>query len=125
MVSITQGRLEAFATNALGSGTVSLWGSSPTEKGVLALQTNLTIGALNWGTNGVIALTPGAMTLNIIGLFENAGGGGVFDFGSFSATGTNTIVSFGTNSGFTTNSFSVLGSSQWGFGLSSNSLSVF
>ncbi|MCE9542877.1 MAG: autotransporter domain-containing protein, partial [Verrucomicrobia bacterium] len=123
--SITQGRLEAFATNAIGSGTVTLSGSSSSAQGVLALQTNLTIGALNWGTNGVIALTPGAMTLNILGLLENAAGGGVFDFGSFSTSGTNTILTFATSTNFTTSSFSVLGSSQWGFGLSSTSLSAF
>ncbi|MCX6960760.1 MAG: autotransporter domain-containing protein, partial [Verrucomicrobia bacterium] len=124
-VSIANGTLQTFTTNSLGGGSVAISGSSSSAQGVLALQTNLTIGALNWGTNGVIALTPGAMTLNIIGLFENAGGGGVFDFGSFSATGTNTIVSFASSTNFTTNSFSVRGGGQWGFDLTSTSLRAF
>jgi len=71
-----------------------------------------------------MSFTPGSQTLAISGAFTNAGGG-VFDLGGYTNSGTNTLITFGTNAGFTTSDFSVLGSTNWSFFLTGNSLSAW
>ena len=121
--AINQGTLQAVSTNALGSSAVTLGGGSGATA-TLALSTNLTISSLIWSTNSVMSFTPGAQTLAISGAFTNSGGG-VFDFGGYTNAGTNTLITFGTQTGFTTSDFSVLGSTNWSFLLSANSLSAW
>jgi T5SS/PEP-CTERM-associated repeat protein/autotransporter-associated beta strand protein len=119
---ITSGVLQASSTNALGGSDVTLGGGSSTA--TLSLSTNLTIASLIWSSNSVMSFTPGAQHLVIDGAFTSSGGG-VFDFASYTNSATNTLVTFGTNSGFSISSFSVLGSTNWHFLLTSNSLSAF
>jgi T5SS/PEP-CTERM-associated repeat protein len=120
---ISAGTLQTASTNALGSSDVILGGDSSTA--TLSLATNLTIHTLPgphydlvWGSNGVIAMTPGAQALSLNGM-TNAGGG-EFDFGNFSGSGTNVLINFNFQDGFTTNSFSALGGASWGFEFLSN-----
>ena len=115
---IESGALRAASTNALGGSDVTLGGG--TNLATLALATNLMITTipsrhydLVWGSNGVLAMTPGSQALSLSGM-TNAGGG-LFDFGGFSTSGTNVVINFNFQDGFTTNSFSVLGSTNWGF----------
>jgi T5SS/PEP-CTERM-associated repeat protein/autotransporter-associated beta strand protein len=116
---ITRGTLVAASTNALGGSDITLGGTADTA--TLALAINLTISTtpiphydLIWGSNGVISLTPGAQALSLSGGMTNAGGG-LFDFGGYSTTGTNAVINFNFQDGFTASSFSVLGSMNWGF----------
>jgi autotransporter-associated beta strand protein len=120
---LTAGNITVASTNALGVGSVSL------QEGRLNLLTNLSIASLDWRTNAILSLTPGLQELNINGLFTNSIGstdGFTFDFGGISASGTNTVIRFGSIwSGFTTNSFSVLGNANWGFALNTDRLVAF
>jgi T5SS/PEP-CTERM-associated repeat protein len=120
---IQRGTLQTASTNALGSSDVTLGGDS--SRATLSLATNLTIHMLPgphydlvWGSNGVIAMTPGAQALSLNGM-TNAGGG-EFDFGNFSGSGTNVLINFNFQDGFTTNSFSALDGASWGFEFLSN-----
>jgi T5SS/PEP-CTERM-associated repeat protein len=120
---IQSGTLQTASTNALGSSDVTLGGDS--SRATLSLATNLTIHTLPgphydlvWGSNGVIAMTPGAQALSLNGM-TNAGGG-EFDFGNFSGSGTNVLINFNFQDGFTTNSFSALDGASWGFEFLSN-----
>ena len=121
---ISGGTLQAASTNAFGTSAVTL-----TDRGILSLSTNLTIASLIWSSSkSVISLTPGAQQLTIDGALTS-GGGGVFDFGGYTNSGTNTIITFGTNSGFNVDDFSVVGSKSdlrnWSFLLTGNSLSAW
>ena len=121
---ISAGTLQAASTNAFGTSAVTLTG-----RGILSLSTNLTIASLIWSSSkSVISLTPGAQQLTIDGAFTG-GGGGVFDFGGYTNSGTNTIITFGTNSGFNVDDFSVVDRKsnlwKWSFLLTGNSLSAW
>jgi T5SS/PEP-CTERM-associated repeat protein len=111
-IIVHAGNLRVGVTNGLGASTVTLGGGSGAPA-TLAISTNLTISSLIWSSNSIMSFTPGSQTLAISGALTNAGGG-VFDFGGYTNTGTNTLITFGTNAGgsFTTNSFSVLGSTD-------------
>ena len=120
------GTLVAASTNALGNGAVTLGGGVQTA--TLNLATNLTISSMIWTTNSILELIPGVASLNITGVFSNtlvSAGSNVFNFGGFVGTGTNVLINFASGSGFTTNSFSVLGNTNWNFILTGTNLSAF
>ena len=120
--AISTGTLQVASTNALGASAVTLGGAAST--GTLSLATNLTIASLNWASNGVVALTPGSQILSISAQMSNSGGG-LFNFGNTPlSNATNLIISFGGQSGFTSNSFGVIGVQGYSFLLTSNSLST-
>jgi T5SS/PEP-CTERM-associated repeat protein len=121
--TILAGTLRAGSTSAVGTSSLYLGNSNST--GTLALGTNLTIASLDWQTNGVISLNPGSQVLSISGSMTNSGGGGTFDFGGSTTTSTNAVLNFNSQSGFTTNSFSVLGSSDWSFSFVDNFISDY
>jgi T5SS/PEP-CTERM-associated repeat protein len=121
--TILAGTLRAGSTNALGRSSLYLGNSNST--GTLALGTNLTIASLDWHTNGIISLNPGSQALSISGSMTNSGGGGTFNFGGSTNTSTNTVLNFNSQSGFTTNSFSVLGSTDWSFSFVDNFISGY
>jgi T5SS/PEP-CTERM-associated repeat protein/autotransporter-associated beta strand protein len=116
---ISAGTMQAGSTSAFGNSAVTL-----TNTGTLALSTNLTISSLIWSSNSVMSLTPGAQELSIDGAFTS-GGGGVFDFGGFTNNLTNTLITFGTNSGFNVSNFSARDNANWNFILNGNSLQAW
>ena len=127
---IAKGTLVAASTNALGGSDITLGGG--TNRAVLQLATNLFLTSaptphndLIWGSNGVIALTPGSQTLNLTHNMTNAGGG-TFSFLNVSLNNsTNVLINFGGQSGFTTNSFSVQGIQGYSFALTSTNVSAY
>jgi len=123
---IAGGTLVAVSTNALGTGSVTLGGGI---SATLNLTTNVTVGSFTWDSNGVIAMTPGQQHLFINAAFINGLGTNsvdAFNFGGVTLMNTNpvTLITFGTNSGFNTNDFSVVGSTNWDFVLTSSNLEV-
>jgi len=124
--AITAGTLVAANSTALGASAVTL-GNGPSSA-TLALAnniTNLTISSLNWGANGTLSLTPGVQQLSITGALTNSGGGAFNFVNALINNATNTLLSFGSQSGFTTNSFSVVGLQGYSFALTSNTLSAY
>ena len=108
-LNLVQGTLNIGSTNSLGTAAISLGGGSGATFNLL---TNLTITSLNWSANSVISLTPGSRHMTVTGLLENSGGG-VFSFNNHILdNATLVLISFGTQSGFTPGSFSVLGGIQ-------------
>ena len=123
--TIRSGQIVAASTNALGTGPLSLGGTSNTA--TLSLGTNLTISRLNWESNGVVALTPGSQTLAVTGLMSNvASGGGALSFANATLNNTtNMLISFGSQSGFTTSNFSVVGVTGYSFLLTTTNVSSY
>ena len=126
---IQEGTVVAASTNAFGTSTINL-GNSPDP--TLKLATNLTVSTVNWGSNGVITMTPGSQLLTITNGFynqlgSNPVGAGIFDFGGATASNSNpiTLISFNQQFGFNSTYFSVLGSTNWGFVLTANTLQTF
>ena len=126
---IRAGTVVAASTNAFGTSTVNL-GNSPDP--TLKLAANLTVSTFNWGSNGVIAMTPGSQLLTITNGFynqlgSNSVGAGIFDFGGATAANSNpiTLIAFDHQYGFSSNCFSVAGSTNWGFILTANTLQTF
>ncbi len=120
--TILNGTLMAGSSNAFGRSAVSLGGSSTT--GTLAMTStlhNFTIGSLNWSSNGIIALTTGSQTLNITDSMSNSGGGGTFVLNGINNQ-TNTLITFGSETNFTTNDFRLLGITGYSFILNSNNV---
>ena len=120
-IIVDSGALTTAVTNAIGSSSVTLGGG--TNSATLSLARNLSITSMVWSSNGVIAMTPGANQLTISGAFTNLGGtNDVFNFHGYSQGGTNTLITFAQQTGFTINDFRVLGGADWAFELTSNSL---
>ena len=127
---IDAGTVVAASTNALGTGYLQIGGTS--DKATIILATNLTVGDFIWGSNGVLALTAGSQTLTVGAMTNLAGtiGGNAFDFqGGASSTilnnNTNILINFTTLSGFTTNSFSVLGMTGYSFSTIGSQVSAY
>ena len=123
--TISAGTLQAGSSNALGTSAVNLGGGS--QSATLALGTNLSIASLNWQSNGVVALTPGSQILSVTGVMTNAGGGGLNFVNPTLNNATNVLLNFGSQSGFTTDSFSVVGGGVQGYSflLTSSNLSAY
>jgi uncharacterized protein YhjY with autotransporter beta-barrel domain len=95
---------------------------------VLSLATNLGgVTDFYWASNGIVALTAGSQTLTVTGVMSNvASAGGTFEFLNETLNNsTNVLISFGSQSGFTTNSFSVEGISGYSFALTSSNVSAY
>jgi fibronectin-binding autotransporter adhesin len=124
-IFINSGRVQVSVTNGLGSSTVTLGGTGSTA--TLSLASNLTVSRLNWGSNGVVVLTPGSQILNVSGVMSNvASGGGAFSFANATLNNaTNVLISFISQSGFTPNSFSVVGVTGYSFLLTATNVSSF
>ena len=123
---IDAGTLVAASTNALGSGSLGIGGYA--DRAVIQLQNNLTVGDFIWGSNGIVALTAGSQTLTVDAMTNAVGtnGGNVFSiFNPSMSNGTNTLISFTSQSGFTTNSFGVEGISGYSFAITNNSIQAF
>ena len=127
---IDSGTIMAASTNALGTGYLQIGGTS--NKATLMLATNLSVADFNWGSNGVVALTAGSQILTVAGMTNQAvtNGGNVFDLqGNASSVSlnnnTNILINFASQSGFTTNSFSVLGIAGYSFGTNNNQISAY
>ena len=135
LTTITRGTLVAESTNALGASDVTLGGTA--YGATLRLATNLTVTTggpphydLTWGSNGVIALAQGTHTLTLAGGMNNAAGANeganAFQFLNTSLNNdTNVLISFGSQSGFSNNSFSVAGISGYSFGLTATNVTAF
>jgi T5SS/PEP-CTERM-associated repeat protein/autotransporter-associated beta strand protein len=120
--TILNGTLMAGTSNAFGTSAVFLGGSTTT--GTLAITStlsNVTIASLNWNSNGVMKLTPGSQTLNIIGGMVNSGGGGTFNFNVINNE-TNTLLAFGSETNFIAADYSILGITGYTFVQNSNNL---
>ncbi|MFZ4115133.1 MAG: autotransporter-associated beta strand repeat-containing protein [Chthoniobacterales bacterium] len=112
---IQNGTLVAANQSALGTSGVILQGTA-TTKGILSLSNNLTIESLTWGSNGILAPDPGVTALTVTGTMSNSGGGGTFKFDPLSAgNATNILINFGSQSGFTSDSYSISGFSGYTF----------
>jgi T5SS/PEP-CTERM-associated repeat protein len=127
---IDAGTIVVASTNALGTGYLQIGGTS--DKATLILATNLSVADFNWGSNGVVALTSGSQILTVDALTNLAVtiGGNVFDFlGGGSSlilnNNTNALINFTSQSGFTTNSFSVLGVTGYSFSTNDNRISSY
>jgi T5SS/PEP-CTERM-associated repeat protein/autotransporter-associated beta strand protein len=124
---IDAGTLVAASTNALGTGYVGIGGYA--DRATLMLATNLTVGDFIWGSNGVVALTAGSQTLTVAGMTNSAGaadGANAFQFLEHALNNnTNTLINFTSQSGFTTNSLSVLGISGYSFSTNGNRISAY
>jgi len=135
LTTITRGTLVAESTNAMGASDVTLGGTA--YGATLRLATNLTVTTggpphydLTWGSNGVIALAQGTHTLTLAGGMNNAAGANeganAFQFLNTSLNNdTNVLISFGSQSGFSNNSFSVAGISGYSFGLTATNVTAF
>ncbi len=128
--TISAGTLTAANSSALGTSTVNLRGassSSTSSTATLSLGTSLTITELNWGANGIVALSPGSQILTVTGVMSNISSqGGTFSFLNTSLdNATNRLINFVSQVEFTTNSFSVAGISGYSFDLTSTNLSCY
>jgi T5SS/PEP-CTERM-associated repeat protein len=120
---IDAGTLVAASTNALGTGYLGIGGYA--DRATLKLATNLTVGDFTWGSNGVVALTAGSQILTVAAM-TNAGATGSFQFLDLTLNNnTNILINFTSQSGFTTNSFSLSGIAGYSFGLTSTNLTAF
>ena len=123
-ISILSGALTLGTTNGLGNTPLTLGGGS--QSSTLALATSPSIASLVWASNGVVALTPASQQLGITGVMSNSGGGGTLSFPNPALNNsTNSLISFGSQSGFTTNSFSVQGITGYSFILSPTNVSAY
>jgi T5SS/PEP-CTERM-associated repeat protein len=130
VTTISRGTLVAASTNALGGSDITLGGTANTA--TLRLATNLSINNtgpttydLTWGSNGVIALTPGSQMLTLAGGMTNAGGGTFNFINPVLDNSTNTLITFGSQTNFTTNSFSVQGIQGYSFELTANHVAAY
>ncbi len=75
----------------------------------------------------MVALTPGSQILSVAGAMTNAGGGGLNFINATLNNATNVLLNFGSQSGFTTDSFSVVGGGVQGYSflLTSSNLSAY
>ena len=124
---IDAGTLVADSTNALGTGYVGIGGYA--DRATLMLATNLTVGDFIWGSNGVVALTAGSQNLTVAGMTNSAGasdGANAFQFLEPSLNNdTNILISFTSQTNFTTNGFSVQGIRGYSFELTYNHVSSY
>ncbi|MCF7728869.1 MAG: autotransporter domain-containing protein [Chthoniobacterales bacterium] len=125
--TISAGKLTAANSSALGTSAVNLRGASSYNTATLSLGTSLTITELNWGGSGIVELSPGSQILTVTGVITNSSSqGGTFSFLNPSLENdTNVLICFGSQVGFTTNSFSVAGISGYSFDLTSTNLSCY
>lgn len=115
---IQNGTLVVQGSSSLGSSDVILQGTVQTI-GTLSVgddSTPPTIPNLSWGSNGVVAVTPGSNSLIVAGLMSNSGGGGSFNIDPLAAGNTtNLLITFGSQSGFTSDSYTIAGISGYSF----------
>jgi T5SS/PEP-CTERM-associated repeat protein/autotransporter-associated beta strand protein len=123
---IDAGTIVAASTNALGTGFLQIGGT--TNQATIQLASNLSgISGFNWAAHGVVALTPGSQVLTVSGVMSNvASGGGTFDFLDLTLNNAaKLLINFGSQTNFTTNSFSVEGILGYSFALTTTNVSAY
>ena len=121
--TILAGTLQAGRTNALGSSDLSLGGGGSTGRLSLA-TTNLAVGAMSWGSNGIVSLSPGYQRLTVSGVMSNTGGGGTFQINTLN-NNTNVLVGFTSQTGFTSSDFKATNVSGYSFQTNANNVSGY
>jgi len=121
--TILAGTLQAGRTNALGSSDLYLGGGGSTGRLSLA-TTNLAVGAMSWGTNGIVSLSPGYQRLTVNGALTNTGGGGTFQINTLN-NNTNVLVGFAGQTGFTSSDFRANNISGYTFQLNADNVSGY
>jgi T5SS/PEP-CTERM-associated repeat protein len=119
--TILAGTLQAGRTNALGSSDLSLGGGGSTGRLSLA-TTNLAVGAMSWGSNGIVSLSPGYQRLTVNGSMTNTSGGGTFEINTLN-NNTNVLVGFNSQTGFDPTDFRANNISGYTFELNTNNVS--
>lgn len=123
-VLITNGVLMPATTNSLGTGNVVLGGDALALARLSLGEVELTVGSLACGTNGVLSLTPGEGVLHVTGVMSNEGSGLFLESPNLS-NDEKVIVTFGSQTNFTTSDFHEMGGSGQSFVLTSSNLAVY